>query len=419
MTIHWSRFAGVLLAFSISQASAAPTRVDAGLLDGVRDGDLAIYKGIPFAAPPTGELRWREPQPVAAWNGIRAADKFAPVCMQSGSSVPGQPVEPDSEDCLYLNIWAPANAANLPVMVWIPGGGFTQESGSIPLYWGDTLAKKGVIVVTINYRVGVFGFFAHPELTMESAHHASGNYGLLDQIAALKWVRRNIAAFGGDPSRVTIWGQSAGSMSVDLLTASPLAHGLFQRAIGESGGFFIPPAASPIKDSFYLPGNERLGEKMGTALGANSISALRQVTADKILKAANGAANHPIIDGYVLPKEPYDIFTAAQQNDVPILIGSNADEGRPMIQGLTVKAATFAADIRPMFGPLPDDFLNVYPHATDAEARDARADVERDVRFGWDVWSWARMQAKTGSGKVFYYYFAHVPPYPASSPFAG
>jgi len=419
MTIHWLRLAGAFLALSISQASAAPVHTDAGLLEGTRDGDLAVYKGVPFAAPPVGELRWRDPQPVAAWKGVRAADKFSPVCMQSGSSVPGQPVEPDSEDCLYLNIWTPAAGAKLPVMLWIPGGGFTQESASIPLYWGDTLARKGVIVVTINYRVGAFGFFAHPELTKESAHRTSGNYGLLDQIAALQWIQRNIAAFGGDPSRVTIWGQSAGSMSVNLLMASPLAHGLFQRAIGESGGFFIPPAASPVKDTFYLPGNEKLGLKMGTALAANSIEALRQVPADKILKAANGAANHPIIDGYVLAKEPYDIFAAARQNDVPILIGSNADEGKPMIQGVTVKAASYAADIRPMFGPLPDDFLDVYPHATDAEAREARADVERDVRFGWDVWSWARMQSKTGVGKVFYYYFAHVPPYPAGSAFAG
>ena len=249
MTIHWLRLAGAFLALSISQASAAPVHTDAGLLEGTRDGDLAVYKGVPFAAPPVGELRWRDPQPVAAWKGVRAADKFSPVCMQSGSSVPGQPVEPDSEDCLYLNIWTPAAGAKLPVMVWIPGGGFTQESASIPLYWGDTLARKGVIVVTINYRVGAFGFFAHPELTKESAHRTSGNYGLLDQIAALQWIQRNIAAFGGDPSRVTIWGQSAGSMSVNLLMASPLAHGLFQRAIGESGGFFIPPAGTLISGS--------------------------------------------------------------------------------------------------------------------------------------------------------------------------
>ncbi len=416
MLVHRIGFA--LLALSISQAVAAPVQTDAGLLDGMHDGALSVYKGVPFAAPPVGDLRWREPRPVAHWAGVRHADTFSPVCMQDGTSVPGQPVETDSEDCLYLNVWAPTAAAKLPVMVWIPGGGFSQESGSIPLYWGDALAKKGVILVTINYRVGPFGFFAHPELTKESAHDASGNYGLMDQVAALKWVQRNIAGFGGDPSRVTIWGQSAGSMSVNLLMASPLAHGLFQRAIGESGGVFIPPSATPFRDSWFPAGNEQLGAKTGAALGANSIAALRAVPADKILKSANGIANHPIIDGYVLPKEPYDIFTAARQNDVPILIGSNADEGKPMIAGVTVKSATYASDIRGMFGALPDDFLDAYPHDTDATARDARANVERDLRFGWDTLTWARMQARTGSGKVFYYYFAHLPPYPAASPFA-
>jgi para-nitrobenzyl esterase len=421
MSRHGAFFASAVLAlWAASSAFADPIRTDAGLVDGVSSAGLEIYKGLPFAAPPTGDLRWRNPMPVAPWKGVRRADKFSPVCMQDGSSVPGQPVEPNSEDCLYLNIWVPPDSvgAKLPVMVWIPGGGFAQESASIPLYWGDTLAKKGVIVVTINYRVGPFGFFAHPELTKESAHGSSGNYGLLDQIAALKWVQRNISKFGGDPARVTIWGQSAGAMSVNLLMASPLAHGLFQRAIGESGGVFIPPSATPFKDSWYLPGNEKIGEKMAADLGADSINALRKVPADKILKAFNPLGTHPIIDGYVLPREPYKIFAAARQNDVPILIGSNADEGKPMIEGRTIKAATYTDDIRQMFGDLPDDFLNVYLHETDAQAHSARANVERDVRFGWDTWTWARMQSKTGNGKVYYYYFAHVPPYPAGSPFA-
>ena len=188
--------------------------------------------------------------------------------MQTGVSVPGALSEPVSEDCLTLSIWTPAksHAQKLPVMMWIPGGGFTQESGSIPLYWGDSLARRGVIVVTINYRVGLLGFLAHPELTRESGHHSSGNYGLLDQIAALAWIKRNIAAFGGDPDRVTIWGQSAGSMSVSLLMASPLAHGLFQRAIGESGAYFVPPAATGSNEELFLNGAEEQGVRLASDL---------------------------------------------------------------------------------------------------------------------------------------------------------
>jgi para-nitrobenzyl esterase len=411
-----------VVAFSTSRIcfAAEPVQTDAGLIEGIQSGDLTVYKGVPFAAPPIGNLRWRDPQPVTPWQGVRNAGIFSPVCMQDGTSVPGQPVEPHSEDCLYLNIWTPAKSAGerLPVMVWIPGGGFVGESGSLPLYGGDALAAKGVILITINYRVDVFGFFTLPELTKESAHGTSGNYGLLDQIAALKWVRRNIANFGGDPNRVTVWGQSAGSMSVNLLMASPLAHGLFQRAIGESGGFFIPPSATPFKDSWYLPGNEKIGEELEAKTDTKSLAELRARPADQILAAANPMGAHPIIDGYVVPSTPYEVFAAAKQNDVPILIGSNADEGKPFLDGLTIKAATYARDIRNSFGDLPDDVLNVYPHATDAQAREARANFERDLRFGWDVWTWARMQSKTGDSPVFYYYWAHVPPYPAGSPFA-
>src|SRR5580700_9367745 len=225
---------------------AQSVRIENGLIQGSPEGAITVYKSVPFAAPPLGELRWQAPQPPLLWKGVQQADKFGPICMQRGVSVPGSAAEPVSEDCLTLSLWTPAKSRDerLPVMVWIPGGGFTQESASIPLYWGAALARRGVIVVTINYRVGLLGFLAHPELTRESGHHTSGNYGLLDQIAALGWIKRNITAFGGDPERVTIWGQSAGSMSVSLLMASPLAHGLYQRAIGESGAYFVPPAAT-------------------------------------------------------------------------------------------------------------------------------------------------------------------------------
>ncbi len=318
-----------------SHAWAQPVRIDTGLIEGIQSGASTVYKSIPFAAPPVGELRWRAPEPAPPWNGVRRADKFGPICMQTGVSVPGAPLEPVSEDCLTLSIWIPAKSRGqkLPVMVWIPGGGFTQESASMPLYWGDALATRGVIVVTINYRVGLLGFLAHPELSRESGHHASGNYGLLDQIAALAWIKRNIAAFGGDPERVTIWGQSAGSMSVSLLMASPLARGLFQRAIGESGGFFVPPAATGSAEGLFLKGAEEQGVKLAADLGATSLEALRKLEPERFLKDGIAGTTHPIIDGYVLPEEPYTVFAAGRQNDVPILIGSNADEGRPMMAG--------------------------------------------------------------------------------------
>src|SRR5580658_7944665 len=239
----WRFAARIAILQLASIAFAQQVQTESGALAGVREGDLSVYKGIPFAAPPLGDLRWQPPAPVAPWSGIRKADAFAPACMQVGVSMPGEAPPAVSEDCLYLNLWTP-NATlapdHLPVIVWIYGGGYNNGSASMPLYWGDQLALKGVIVVTIAYRLGPLGFLAHPELTRESAQHSSGNYGLMDQIAALAWIQRNIASFGGDPNRVTIAGQSSGAMSVSVLMASPRAKGLFRRAIAESGGLFEP-----------------------------------------------------------------------------------------------------------------------------------------------------------------------------------
>ncbi|HYK51455.1 MAG TPA: carboxylesterase family protein [Terriglobales bacterium] len=419
----------VVLAVLQSVAWSRTVHIETGLIEGTPDGTLTVYKSVPFAAPPVGQLRWRAPEPPLTWTGVRRADKFGPICMQSGVSVPGAAEEAVNEDCLTLNIWTPATSGNdkLPVMVWIPGGGFTQESASMPLYWGDMLARRGVVVVTINYRVGVFGFLAHPELTRESPNHSSGNYGLLDQIAALAWIKRNVAAFGGDQSLVTIWGQSAGSMSVSLLMASPLARGLFQRAIGDSGGFFVPPAATGSAADWFLTGAERQGVKFAAAVGvsstaASSIEALRKLGPQQILKASDAGTTHPIMDGYVLPEEPYDAFRAGHQNDVPLLLGSNAEEAKPLIANMDVKLTTFGDDVGKAFGgdsmrDLANEYLKIYPAKTDAEARQTRARFERDLRFGWDVWTWARMQSKTGKGEVFYYYIKHSPPYPEGSPF--
>lgn len=400
-------------------ATAQPVQTQAGLVEGVRESGLSIYKGIPFAAAPVGDQRWRPPQPVTAWQGTRAAKVFAPACMQKGVSMPGETPPKVSEDCLYLNVWTSAvkAGAKRPVMVWIYGGGFTNGSAAMPLYWGDELARKGAVVVTFGYRVGPFGFLAHPELTRESLHGSSGNYAFLDQIAALKWVQQNIAKFGGDPGNVTIFGQSAGAMSVSVLMASPLAKGLFQRAIAQSGGLFEPLQLAPR----YLLANAEIdGAAYAASLGAKSLADLRALPAEALLNDKAGEISHPVIEPLVLPTSPYDAFAAGRQNDVPVLVGSNADEARSLIDDLdTVKAATFEDDITKRWGPLPPPLLSAYPHATDAEARMARLGFERDLRFGWDMWAWARLAAKTGHNSVYTYHFTHTPPFPKGSVYAG
>lgn len=408
-----------LLFLTVASGLGQPIRVESGLIDGETEDACRVFKGIPFAQPPIGILRWREPQPPLPWSGIRRADTFAPICPQKGASVPGAPLEPMSEDCLYLNVWAPRHSVGdkLPVMVWLFGGGWTTGSASMPLYAGDQLAARGVVVVTVGYRVGAFGFLAHPELSRESPHHVSGNYGLLDQIAALEWIKRNIGAFGGDSHRVTIFGQSAGSMSVCLLMSSPLARGLFQRAIGESGGVFSPPAAVPGSKFLFLKGAEETGLALQKQLGAASLADLRRLPASDIQKVAQNLPLLFAFDGYVLPRQPFVTFSAGGQNDVPLLLGSNADEGRPFLDGISVRATSFGSDLaRTPFAKIPPSVLEHYPSATDDEAWASRAALERDVRFGWDIWTWARLQARTGRAKVFYYYFAHVPPTRADSP---
>lgn len=394
---------------------AVAAEVEGGKIEGVHEGALTVYKGVPFAAPPVGSLRWRDPQPVVPWTGVRRADRFAPACMQRGVSMPGETPPEISEDCLYLNVWTPAAGANakLPVLVWIYGGGWQNGSASMPLYWGDALAKRGVVVVTIAYRVGAFGFLAHPELSRESAHHSSGNFALLDQIAALRWVQKNIAAFGGDPARVTIAGQSAGSMAVSILMASPQARGLFARAIGQSGGFFEPVQIAP---GYLLANAERNGEAFATSLGARSLAELRALSAEKILDGKLPSGAHPVIEPYVLPETPYDAFAAGRASDVPLLLGANADEARALVDVSNVKAATFEADIMKAFGPLPPQLFASYPHTTDDEARRARLDFESDLRFRWDMWAWARLHASHAKSGVYFYRFDHAPPFPTNSP---
>ena len=333
--------------------------------------------------------------------------------------MPGETPPAISEDCLYLNIWTPATRVQtrLPVIVWVHGGGYRNGSAAMPLYWGDRLAREGVIVVTIAYRLGPLGFLALPELTRESPKASSGNYGLMDQIAALEWVQRNIAAFGGDPKRLTIAGQSSGAISVSVLMASPRAKGLFQRAIGESGGLFEPLQLAP---GYLLANAERDGEKYVSSLHAASLEELRLLPAEALLGGDNaGGITHPVIEPYVLPLSPSEAFAAAAQNDVPLLLGSNAEEARALTDVTHVKAATFDADVEHSFGQLPPAITAAYPHDTDTEAPQARLELERDLRFGWDMWAWARLQAATGHEPVYYYLFTQQPPFPIGSVYEG
>jgi para-nitrobenzyl esterase len=413
----WRLAALLALAWGHAVAMAAPVQIESGALQGAFVDGLTVYKGVPYAAPPVADLRWREPRRVKPWKGVRSAKVFAPACMQTGVSMPGETPPIVSEDCLYLNIWTPVSTPHkrLPVLVWIHGGGYTNGSASMPLYWGDRLAHKGVIVVTIAYRLGPLGFLAHPGLTAESAHRSSGNYGLMDQIAALQWVHRNIAAFGGDENRVTIAGQSSGSISISILMASPLAKGLFRQAIGESGGLFEPLQLAP---KYLLGEAEKDGEKFATSLGAASVEDLRRLPAARLTGNEGGIA-HPVIEPYLLPRSPYETFTAGAQNDVPLLLGSNAEEARSLVNVSGVTAATFESDIAQSFGALPPPLMAAYPHATDVEARMARLNFERDLRFAWDMWAWARLQAATGRSPVYYFSFQQQPPFPTDSVYAG
>ncbi len=408
--MSFSSLAAIALCLIATSVPARPVITDSGALVGVREHGITAYKGVPYAAPPVGDLRWREPRPPAKWNGTRRADTFAPACPQTGVSMPGETPPSTSEDCLYLDIWTPHHPERVPVLVWIHGGGYANGSASMPLYWGDALARHGIIVVTVAYRLGPLGFLAHPELTAESDHQTSGNYGLQDQIAALEWVRRNIAAFGGDPGRVTIAGQSAGAMAVSILMASPRAQGLFQGAIGQSGGLFEPLALAP---QYLLANAEKDGAAYVASLHAESIAALRRRPVADLLGDSAAHVSHPVIEPMTLPASPYDAFVAGSASNVPVLVGFNADEARALVDVSNVASATFTADITRSFGPLPPPFIDAYKPATDAEAKQARLDFERDLRFAWDMWTWGRLQS--AHARTYLYRFEQAPPFPAGS----
>ena len=393
-----------------------------GTVEGVTEASgIHVYRGIPFGAPPTGDLRWKPPQPVRNWKGVRKAAQFGPRCMQA-------PLFGDmnfrsngmSEDCLYLNVWTPAapkpagsasaGDGGLPVLVYFYGGGFVAGDGSEPRYDGESMARKGIVALTVNYRLGVFGFFAHPELTKESPHHASGNYALLDMQAALVWVRDNIAAFGGNPGKVTIAGESAGSIAVSALMASPLSKGLIAGAIGESGAL-IAPTLPPVA----LADGEARGVTFGTAVGASNLAALRAMTTAQIQEAA---AKLPIgrfpstLDGYVLPKAPVEIFAAGEQAHVPLLVGWNSEENgaRSILGSKEPTPENYAEALQALYHERANEVMKLYGGASAADVRQAATDLASDRFIAYSTWKWSDLQAKTGGKPVYRYLYARPRP---------
>ena len=418
-----SRTIAALAALAMTGMGATPalaqmtgTAVQQGRVSGTKKGAVTAFLGVPFAAPPTGERRWTPPAAAAPWNGVRKADVLPSSCQQGVTPNGFGPWTHEyvvtnavSEDCLYLNVWTPAKRAGekLPVMVWIHGGGFTGGSASVPIYDGSKLAEQGVVVIAINYRLGLYGFMAHPELTAESPAHASGNYGLLDQIAALRWIRDNVAAFGGDPARVTIAGQSAGAMSVHHLIASPLAKGLFAQAIAQSGSGTGVTAGDRA-------GGETAGLALMQAAGVSSVAEMRELTPAQLDAAVaklgpGGGGFAPVIDGLVLPDAQ---FAGANTNDTPILTGMTADE----MTGLNpnfgkVTPASFRQGIDASYGSSAARIAQLYPAASDAEANAAASALARDRGLA-SMAMWAQ-QRQAGSGNpVYAYLWTHPEPGP-------
>lgn len=406
--------------------------VDGGLIEGAAvpgDPTIVAYKGIPFAAPPVGDLRWKPPQPVAPWEGVRQSAEYGSVCPQlpyAEDSFWGRLQQWSSsemsEDCLNLNVWAPAKAPRekLPVMVWIHGGGLTRGSGVRANYDGTALVRRGVVLVTINYRLAAFGYLAHPELTAESEHGSSGNYGILDQIAALEWVQRNIATFGGDPDRVTIFGESAGSSSVSYLMATPLTEGLFHRAIGQSGGAFrtMPRLDEELSGR---PSPEAAGAAFAAELVGDeevSLATMRAASTQDVLDAYSrlGGRAYGIggakVDGWVFPEDVHTTFSEGRQHDVPVLLGSNADEGPPLYQRWVPKdSAGYAEYVETTYGEFADEFLEIWPNGDAEVIWNSYLKSRGQARFAWTMTTWARLMT-TASSKAWLYHFSHVPPIP-------
>jgi len=400
---------------SFAQAPAEIVQVNEGLLAGTSspDGKIQAFKGIPYAAPPIGNLRWKAPQAPKHWQGIRAADQYGNSAMQTTAArnpwtaefINDQPI---SEDCLYLNIWTPKHqkGESLAVLVYIHGGGYVEGSGSTAISNGENLARKGIIVIDINYRLGIFGFFAHPELSRESVHHSSGNYGLMDQMAALKWIQKNIASFGGDPKRVTVCGQSAGAGCVHDLIASPLTKGLMSGGIAQSGSDLVP--RTPM---LTLSQAEKACSDFTNSLGISSLKQLRDLSADELLaytKKLPGVLR-PIIDGWFLPESVPVIYLQGKQNPVPVLTGINADEGSAKSNYGKIPAEEFQKQNRQIYGVLYEDFEHFYPAHTDSEAGTSQVESARDFGLA-STYLWAVGYSKMAH--AYTYYFNHPIPWP-------
>ena len=384
-----------------------------GIVEGSSEQNSGIrtFKGVPFASPPVDDLRWQPPQPVKNWKGVRNATQFGPRCMQ-------RPIFGDmgfrsngmSEDCLYLNVWTPAKSKKerLPVLVYFYGGGFVAGDGSEARYEGESMARKGIVALTVNYRLGVFGFLAHPELTKESTRHASGNYGLLDQNAALRWVQQNIAAFGGDPKKVTIAGESAGSFSVSAQMASPLSKDLIAGAIGESGSIIGAFSPLPLADA------EQNGIKFATSVGATSLATLRAMPAQQLLDATakQGIPSAATVDGYLLPKTPVEIYAAGEQAHVPLLAGSNNEEiGHSGVLGREAPSVeNYRKALQFLYGDKADAVFTLYPASTEAEVMDAARDLASDRFISYSTWKWLDLATKTGGKRTYYYNYARSRP---------
>jgi para-nitrobenzyl esterase len=397
-------------------SAAAPDRVKTanGTLEGAgpQANGVRHFKGIPYGAPPVGDFRWREPQPVKNWTGVRPATQFGARCMQL--NVFGDMnfrANGMGEDCLYLNVWTPAKSGSerLPVLVYYFGGGFIAGDGSEPRYDGESMATKGIVAVTVNYRLGVFGFMAHPELTKESPHHASGNYTLLDQHAALEWVKENIAAFGGDPRKVTIAGESAGSIAVSAQMASPLSKDLIAGAIGESGSIIGALAPVPLAQA------EEAGTKFAATQNAANLAALRAIPAQQLLEAAGkqGVPRFtPAIDGYFFPQEPGAIFDAGKQAHVPLLAGWNSEEqgARSVLGRDEPTRENFEKAVNRLYGADAKAVLAEYAPATDADVLQVATDLASDRFIAYSTWRWIDAAARTGGKPVYRYYYARPRP---------
>ena len=390
----------------------APTvKTDAGLLSGTSAAapGVRVFKGVPFAAPPVGAQRWRAPQPVAKWTGVRKADTFGDVCVQPKGigrlnvsvDLPDSPAA--SEDCLYLNVWTAAQSPSerRPVMFWIFGGAYTEGAGSSPHSDGEALARQGAVVVTFNYRLGPFGFFSHPELTKESGHTASGNQALMDTLAALKWVQTNIAAFGGDPRNVTIFGESAGAAIAAGLVGSPRTAGLFRRAISQSGAWMgLAVAAMRTRQQAEQP----MGRPGVPPPVLMPLRELRAKSSEEIARTLVGAGM--IVDGWIIPEDQSLTFAQGRQQPVDVLVGSNKDEGA--FAGNTT-AAAWTNRVRQRWGDLADDCLKLYPAGSDEEATRSSQTAFRD-EMAWHMRLYAGLQAKRGT-RAYWYFFTHEPPH--------